>query len=65
MKDEKKNITSTLPYNALKHWVIILRIEKLMNIQDRIMKYKKKIIKSTKDIIFTIQNSCLLDSYSN
>ena len=64
MKDEKKNITSTLPYNALKHWVIILRIEKLMNIQDRIMKYKK-IIKSTKDIIFTIQNSCLLDSYSN
>ena len=42
MKDEKKNITSTLPYNALKHWVIILRIEKLMNIQDRIMKYKKK-----------------------
>ena len=35
-----------------------------MNIQDRMKYEKKRRIKPTKDIIFTIQHSCLLDSYS-
>ena len=42
MKKEYHTWISTLPFNALKHWVIILMIEKLMNIRDRIMKYEKK-----------------------
>ena len=44
MKDEKEYHTwmPTLPCNALKQWFLILMIEKLINIQDRIMKYKKK-----------------------